>query len=605
MNMQDFYAGRAFDCHEFFGAHICNGGTVFRTYAPNAKGAAVVGEFSGWEPVYMNKEGTGGVYSIFVPGAKAGQMYKYRIFTNSGYCDHCDPYGFGMELRPNWASIIVDMHRYRFSDEKWMKERDKNYNRPMNIYEVHLGSWLTDPNNENGWYTYEKIAPKLIDYVKSHGFTHIEIMPVSEHPADESWGYQNTGFFAPTSRYGTADGLKTLVNCCHLAGIGVIMDFVPVHFAVDGYGLAMYDGTALYEYPNSDVTNSEWGTNNFIHSRREVCCFLQSAANYWLTEYHFDGIRMDAISRAIYWQGDPARGVNGNAVDFLKNMNSGLRRLHPTAMLIAEDSTNYLKVTAPVEYGGLGFDYKWDLGWMNDTLDYFRTPPAERPQHYHKLTFSMAYFYNELYLLPFSHDENVHGKATIIQKMWGDYEQKFPQARALYMYMTAHPGKTLNFMGGEFAQFREWDEKRQQDWELMKYPLHDSFQKYFTKLLKLTEKHPALYAEDYNSDSFKWLEVDAAEECVYIFRRTSGDSTVVAAFNFSDKPQTAYTFDYGNADKGTVKLREILNSDWQEFSGNTPKPHNAAVITSEISDGKNIVKLDIPAFSGRMFEVIG
>lgn len=598
MILQDFYDGKAFDCYKFFGAHIVDGGVIFRTYAPAAKGAAVFGEFSDWETVSMTQDGKSGVYSVLIPTAKAGQMYKYRIYReDGGYTDHCDPYGFGMELRPNWASIIVDMDKFRFSDDEWLSKRDKNYNKPMSIYEVHLGSWMTDPTDENGWYKYEEIAPKLIKYVKSHGFTHIEFMPLSEHPADISWGYQNTGFFSPTSRYGTADGLKRLVNSCHVAGIGVIMDFVPVHFAIDSYGLADYDGTQLYEYPRSDVTVSEWGTCNFIYARREVCSFLQSAANYWLSEFHFDGLRMDAISRAIYWQGDPNRGVNEQAVDFLKNMNSGLHHMHPTAMLIAEDSTDYLKVTAPVEYGGLGFDYKWDLGWMNDTLNYFRTPPEERPKHYNKLTFSMAYFYNELYLLPFSHDENVHGKATVIQKMWGDYEDKFPQARALYMYMTAHTGKILNFMGGEFAQFREWDETREQDWLLLKYPLHDSFSKYFAKLMKIMSEHPALYAEDYNSAAFKWLEVNGAKDSVYIFMRKSGDDAVVAAFNFDSKPKAAYEFAVDNA----VQLKEILNSDWQEYSGKTVKPKSAEVIKTKGIDGKNIAKVDLPAFSGRLF----
>ena len=300
MILQDFYDGKAFDCYKFFGAHIVDGGVIFRTYAPAAKGAAVFGEFSDWKTVSMTQDGKSGVYSVLIPTAKAGQMYKYRIYReDGGYTDHCDPYGFGMELRPNWASIIVDMDKFRFSDDEWLSKRDKNYNKPMSIYEVHLGSWMTDPTDENGWYKYEEIAPKLIKYVKSHGFTHIEFMPLSEHPADISWGYQNTGFFSPTSRYGTADGLKRLVNSCHVAGIGVIMDFVPVHFAIDSYGLADYDGTQLYEYPRSDVTVSEWGTCNFIYARREVCSFLQSAANYWLSEFHFDGLRMDAISRAI------------------------------------------------------------------------------------------------------------------------------------------------------------------------------------------------------------------------------------------------------------------------------------------------------------------
>lgn len=601
MDMHEFYTGRVFDAYEYFGAHKENGTMVFRTFAPSASAVAVIGEFNGWQEEYMNKKG--GVFELYCPHAQFGQMYKYVIYSARGErCEHCDPYGFGMELRPNFASITRDLNEYKFTDSKWMSERNKNYNRPMNIYEVHLGSWRTDPDDENGWYTYDVIADKLIEYAKKNNFTHLEFLPLSEHPADCSWGYQNTGFFAPTSRYGTAAQLMELVDKCHNAGIGVIMDFVPVHFAIDGYALAKYDGTELYEYPNSDVSVSEWGTCNFIHSRREVCCFVQSAANYWLEKYHFDGLRMDAISRAIYWMGDPARGVNGNTVEFLRIMNSGLKQRHPTAMLIAEDSTAFPKITAPVEYGGLGFDYKWDLGFMNDTLDYFRTPPSERPKHYHKLTFSMMYFYNELYMLPFSHDENVHGKATVIQKMWGDYEDKFKQARAFYMYVFTHPGKKLNFMGGELGQFREWDESREQDWFLLKYPKHDSFSKYFAKLGELYCSRKALFDGEYNMASFNWLIPDDSEHCVYAYERICGEDTVVCCFNFSDKPQEAYLkFD----DKRL--LRELLNSDWDIYSGETATPGSAPEITAELlgeTDVQYTAKLDIPPFSGRMFEAL-
>ena len=321
----------------------------------------------------------------------------------------------------------------------------------------------------------------LIPYLKENDYNYIEIMPLSEHPCDESWGYQNTGFFSPTSRYGTAEELMKFIDACHKNDIGVIMDFVPVHFAVDHYALADYDGTSLYEYPHQDVGVSEWGSCNFMHSRGEVRSFLQSAANYWLSVYHVDGIRMDAISRIIYWQGEPARGVNNNAVDFIREMNRGLKTLHPTAMLSAEDSTSFEGVTKPADQGGLGFDLKWNMGWMHDTLDYFATPFGERPGCYGKLLFSMHYFYNELYLLALSHDEVVHGKKTIIDKLWGSYAEKCAQLRTLYFYMYTHPGKKLNFMGNELAHFREWDEKRELDWDLLKYPFHDAFQ---TKILR-------------------------------------------------------------------------------------------------------------------------
>lgn len=599
MDMHEFYTGRVFDAYEYFGAHKENGCMVFRTFAPSASAVSVIGEFNGWNESYMNKNGQ--VFELYCPEADYDQMYKYVIYSQNGERrEHCDPYGFGMELRPNFASITRDLNKYKFTDSKWLSQRDKNYDRPMSIYEVHLGSWHKNEDDENGWYTYDQIADKLIEYAKENGFTHLEFLPLSEHPADCSWGYQNTGFFAPTSRYGTAYQLMELVDKCHNAGIGVIMDFVPVHFAIDDYALAKYDGSCLYEYPDSDVTVSEWGTCNFIHSRREVCCFLQSAANYWLDKYHFDGLRMDAISRAIYWMGDPSRGVNNNTVEFLKMMNSGLKHRHSSAMLIAEDSTSFPKITAPVEYGGLGFDYKWDLGFMNDTLNYFRTPPAERPEKYHMLTFSMMYFYNELYLLPFSHDENVHGKATIIQKMWGDYEDKFKQARAFYMYIFTHPGKKLNFMGGEIAQFREWDEEKEQDWFLLKYPMHDSFHEYFKKLSGIYDTRPALYDGDYNMNSFKWIIVDGIEQCLYAYERVHDDDKIVCVFNFSDKPQTAYLhFDE------PCCLTELLNSDWDIYSGTTHKPEKAASYKAkhlDRNDSRFTAKVTLQPFSSVLLD---
>ncbi|MDY3792203.1 MAG: 1,4-alpha-glucan branching protein GlgB [Oscillospiraceae bacterium] len=592
MDMHEFFMGNVFDAYDFFGAHPDDTGTVFRTFAPSAVRVAIIGEWNGWKEEIMQKNGQ--VYSYHSPNAHKGMMYKYVIYSQSGRKEHCDPYGFAMELRPAFSSIITDLMDYKFTDIKWMQKRSKNYDTPMNIYEVHLGSWMKNPDNENGWFTYLEIADRLISYVKERGYTHIEFMPLSEHPADCSWGYQNTGFFAPTSRYGTPAQLMELIDKCHNSGIGVIMDFVPVHFAIDDYALAKYDGSCLYEYPNGSVGNSEWGTYNFIHSRREVCCFLQSAANYWLSVYHFDGLRMDAISRAIYWQGDPARGVNGCTVEFLKKMNEGLHKLHPTAMLIAEDSTSFPKITAPVQYGGLGFDYKWDLGWMNDTFDYFRTPPEERKYHHGKITFSMMYYYNELYLLPVSHDENVHGKATVIQKMWGDYDVKFPQARAFYMYMYSHPGKKLNFMGGEFAQFREWDETREQDWELLKYPLHDSFRRYITDLSKLYDSRPSLYSGEYNPDCFKWIFADESETSVFAYKRCAENETTVIILNLSDKEQKAVI-----PANDFKQLKELINSDSTIYSGSTPVEPDVRIYPDNEAESFTVT---LAPFSGRIFD---
>ncbi|ULQ59252.1 1,4-alpha-glucan branching protein GlgB [Brucepastera parasyntrophica] len=522
MNRQDFYAGKVFDAYRFFGAHPAEeGGIVFRTYAPNAAGVAVIGDFSGWSDIPMEQEYQTGIYSCRVAQAEIGMKYKIRVYKRDGsFIDHSDPYGFGMELRPAHSSIITDLSGYDFHDSEWMDKRENHYDKPLNIYEVHLGSWRTNTSDKNGWYTYSGVADSLIEYVKENNFNYIEFMPLSEHPADESWGYQNTGFFSPTSRYGSARDLMELVDKCHQAGIGVIMDFVPVHFALDDYGLANFDGTALYEYPHNDVGKSEWGSHNFIHSRGDVRSFLQSAANYWLTEYHFDGIRVDAVSRMIYWQGDPSRGVNLITVDFIRKMNEELHSRHRGAILIAEDSTSYPKITEPAARGGLDFDYKWDLGWMNDTLAYFSKVPEERAELYNKLTFSMMYFYNERYLLPFSHDEVVHGKGTIVNKMNGEYEDKFKQARALYAYMITHPGKKLNFMGNEIGQLREWDEKREQDWNLLKYPIHDSFHKFLISLNQLYLTNDAFYEGDYDPSHFKWADCNYEGTCVYVFQRT-------------------------------------------------------------------------------------
>ena len=602
MNIQDFYIGKSFDAYEFFGAHKIGDKILFRVYAPNAAKVSLVGEFNDWQEEAMEQQHQSGIYSITSEKARVGMMYKYCIHTRDGQVVyHCDPYGFAMELRPNTASYIVDLDEYKFNDDEWMNNRDKCYNKPLNIYEIHMGSWMTrkDKDINNGWYRYNEIADTLINYVKENGFTHIEIMPLCEHPVDCSWGYQNTGFFSPTSRYGTNRDLKELIDKCHKANVGVILDFVPVHFAVDDYALAKFDGTELYEYPHRDVGASEWGTCNFIHSRGEVCSFLQSSANYWLKEYHFDGLRMDAISRAIYWQGNPARGVNSCAINFIRNMNDGLHKLHPTAMIIAEDSTAYPKVTVPVEYNGLGFDYKWDLGWMNDTLEYFKIPPKERPNHYYKLTFSMEYFYNELFLLPFSHDEVVHGKATIIQKMWGDYDDKFKQCRALYMYMYTHPGKKLNFMGNEIAQFREWDEKREQDWQLIKMPLHDAFNKYIKRLNEVYDNYEALYENEYDSSYFKWLEVNAPEKSVYIYERGRDDHRIIVALNFSDNEYAPFTFKV----EEELRLREIVNSDSDIYGGSTWGVRSDVTTTKEDDNLYNL-SINLKPFSGIIYEVV-
>ena len=601
---QSFFVGECFDAYRILGAHPAQGphgekGWRFNVWAPGATAVEICGGFDGWGPgVPMEKANTG-LWSGFIAGLAEGDLYKYRVHGADGSVVlHSDPYAFSTELRPGTASRLARLD-FRFDDSAWMERRDKCRNLPLNIYELHAGSWkqkpnATKPDGSDGWYDYEELARELIPWLLDHHFTHVELLPLAEHPFDGSWGYQITGFYAPTSRYGTPQQLAEFVNACHKEGIGVILDFVPVHFAIDSYGLKEFDGTPLYEYPAAAVGQSEWGSCNFMHSRGEIRCFIQSCADYWLQVFHADGLRMDAVSRLIYWQGDPNRGVNGSTLEFLKGMNQGLQQRHPTALLIAEDSTNYPKVTAPVEYGGLGFDYKWDLGWMNDTLDYFKKTSEERKENLGKLTFSMMYAWNEHYILPFSHDENVHGKATIVQKMYGDYEGKFPQARALYLYMAIHPGKKLDFMGNEFAQLREFDESREQDWMVLDYPNHNDFRRFRQALNRAYCAEDAFWRREYDPSAFQWLDCSHPELDACAILRQGSEAAVLAAFNFGDTELEDYTLTLPVAGKLTL----LLDTDWETFGGSTAAPKRGC---ARKTDGE--LKLTLPPFSGRLYRL--
>lgn len=596
MDIYGFYTGKIFDAYDFLGCHLDGNRGYFRTYAPNASRVTVIGEFTGWKDYEMNRIHDGKFWELITDGVEDGMMYKYRIYGRDGsVTEHCDPYGFGMELRPDSASIARDMNRYVFHDTKWMRDRSDCRRGPLNIYEIHAGSWKTNPKNENGWYKYNELADILIPYLKENGYNYVEMMPIAEHPCDNSWGYQSTGFYSPTSRYGTADELREFIDKCHQNGIGVLLDFVPVHFAVDGYGLSMYDGTALYEYPNCDVGYSEWGSKNFNHSRGEVQSYLQSCANYWLKEYHFDGLRMDAISNIIYWQGDSRRGINRNALQFLQYMNRGLKGMYPSIILAAEDSSPYPGITKCADWGGLGFDYKWDLGWMNDTLIYFKDGMDDRIKDYHKLTFSMMYYYSENFILPFSHDEVVHGKATIMQKMNGQYDEKFPQARALYMYMYTHPGKKLNFMGNEIGQLREWDETREQDWDILKYPVHDAFHRYMMELNKLYLEHSALWEKDFDNDGFMWIDCHEEGRCIYAYERRSSTERLVIVCKFTNTPEENY---YCHVE-GASGLKLLLASDADCFDGPVHYDEDESV---KVVD--NTAEIKLGEFCTKIYKVI-
>lgn len=596
MDIYGFYTGKIFDAYDFLGCHLDGNRGYFRTYAPNASRVTVIGEFTGWKDYEMNRIHDGKFWELITDGVEDGMMYKYRIYGRDGsVTEHCDPYGFGMELRPDSASIARDMNRYVFHDTKWMRDRSDCRRGPLNIYEIHAGSWKTNPENENGWYKYNELADIMIPYLKENGYNYVEMMPIAEHPCDNSWGYQSTGFYSPTSRYGTADELREFIDKCHQNGIGVLLDFVPVHFAVDGYGLSMYDGTAIYEYPNCDVGYSEWGSKNFNHSRGEVQSYLQSCANYWLKEYHFDGLRMDAISNIIYWQGDSRRGINRNALQFLQYMNRGLKGMYPSIILAAEDSSPYPGITKCADWGGLGFDYKWDLGWMNDTLIYFKDGMDDRIKDYHKLTFSMMYYYSENFILPFSHDEVVHGKATIMQKMNGQYDEKFPQARALYMYMYTHPGKKLNFMGNEIGQLREWDETREQDWDILKYPVHDAFHRYMMELNKLYLEHSALWEKDFDNDGFMWIDCHEEGRCIYAYERRSSTERLVIVCKFTNTPEENY---YCHVE-GASGLKLLLASDADCFDGPVHYDEDESV---KVVD--NTAEIKLGEFCTKIYKVI-
>ena len=565
--LYDFLMGQTIEAYKYFGAHFVKQdgqeGVVFRVYAPLAKEISVIGEFNSWDPRNhrMNKIDESGVFEIFIPNVKNYQTYKYHILNALGqYVDKQDPFGYFSEMRNGSCSKLFDIDGFIWHDKKYMSKRDRNFDKPMSIYEVHIGSWLG--RNGDRFLSYEEVADKLIEYVIKHGYTHIEVMPITQYPFDGSWGYQATGFYSVDSRYGNPFQLMSFIDRCHKAGIGVILDYVVVHFATDDFALERFDGSTLYEY-NGENEYSQWGSKLFDLSKDPVRSFLMSGIDYFISYFHFDGVRLDAISNVIYWHGDCSRGENTGAIEFIKRLTGKIHIKHPDVMLIAEDSSAYQGVTKPLEYGGLGFDYKWDLGWMNDTLKYYEKDPIYRKYHHNGITFSMAYFYSENFLLPLSHDEVVHGKGTIINKMWGNYEQKFAQLRNLYTYMWSHPGKKLNFMGNELASFDEWSEEKSLPWNLLSYPKHDSILRMVRDLNLIYKSEKAMYMEEYNPAHFQWLMADNTAQSIFAFRRTYGDETLVFIFNMT--PNYYEYINIGVPFEG--EYVEIFNSDKDVYSG--------------------------------------
>lgn len=602
--MDRYYKGCALDAYELFGAHLCEErgkkGVRFTVYAPHAQGIQVIGSFDDWscKGHQMRRKDDKGIWSLFVAEAKEGDMYKYRVTQATGrIVDKMDPYAFYSELRPNTASIVTNLDYKKWSDEKWLAQRTKNFDKPVNIYEMHLGSWKKDEDQE--WVNYKDIAKELIAYVKENNFTHIELMPLNEYPFDGSWGYQCSGYFSATSRYGSAQELMYLINACHRANIGIIMDFVPVHFVRDDFSLSYFDGTPLYEYEKACDADSQWGTANFNLWREEVRSFLMSAAAFWIDKYHVDGLRMDAISNIIHWHGNKDLGENEGALHFIKRMNYHLSEAYKGVMLIAEDSSDFANVTKATQDGGLGFDYKWDLGWMNDTLKYLEKDPIYRKWHHNNITFSMAYFYSERFIMEFSHDEVVHGKKTIVDKIWGSYEEKFAQLRTLYLYMFTHPGKKLNFMGNELAHFREWDEEKQCDWDLLKYPMHDAFHRYFAKLGELYCKTPALYETEYDWTSFQWIDADNADENMFSYLRKNENSYYIVILNFSPNAYKKHAF--GVPEKGVY--HELLNTEQDIWGGEITELGKMKAVEKECNKLPYTIEVDVPAFGGVLLEL--
>ncbi len=567
-----FFNFGSFQSYEYFGVHPMTKtkdgkkltGFVFRLYAPNATEVFVVGDFNLWKAQDhpMEKVHEWGIYEAFVANAKLGDRYKYQFKNTYGVVvQKADPYAFEAEVRPLTASVVTTYQGFQWHDEAYLANRNRNFDRPMAIYEVHLGSWKKPEKKE--FFSYEDMAEQLIPYVLEHGFTHIELMPLTQHPFDGSWGYQTTGFHAVDSRYGSLNGLMTFIDRCHQVGLGVILDFVVVHFASDGFGLHEFDGSKLYEYFDPRRTFSQWGSPQFDLSKPVVRSMLFSSINYFISMFHLDGIRIDAVSNIVYWDGNTQQGENSGGIAFIRDLNSFIHTYHPTVMSIAEDSTSFGGVTRPVESGGLGFDYKWDMGWMNDTLKYYGVDFVYKFYDHHKLTFSMHYFYSDNFMLPLSHDEVVHGKGTIVNKMWGNYDEKFALLRNLYTYQWMHPGKKLIFMGNEIASFDEWSEKKSLPWFFTHYPKHDSVRTLFKDLNRIYKQEPSLHVEEHNPARFRWLMVDNRQDNIYVFERKVNHSTIIIVLNMKGNYYNDY--DIGVFEPGTYQ--EILNSDNEIYSG--------------------------------------
>ncbi len=571
-------------------------GVNFAVWAPNATSVAVVGDFNQWDARRhpMRKHIPSGFWELFVPGLGEGTLYKYSIKHGDQVFEKSDPYGFAAELPPRTASKVANLDRYRWHDEKWMNHRQQanSFDAPMCIYEVHLGSWKRPGDDPNRWMSYRELAHELVDYAKSMGFTHLELLPVSEHPFSGSWGYQTVGYYAPTSRYGTPQDFMYFVDHCHQNGLGVILDWVPAHFPRDGHGLRMFDGTCLYEHADPRKgEHRDWGTLIFNYGRHEVRNFLLSNALFWFDKYHIDGLRVDAVASMIYldysreagdWVPNEYGGrENLEAISFLKELNVQSHLQYPGVLTIAEESTAWAGVSRPTYLGGLGFSLKWNMGWMNDTIRYMRHDPVHRKYHHDELTFSLIYAFHENFVLPLSHDEVVHGKGSLLDQMPGDLWQRFANLRLLYGYMWTHPGKKLLFMGGEFGQWNEWNYDTSLQWDLLQWESHQGLQKFLSDMNHLYRREAALHQVDFDGHGFEWIDCHNADDSVLSYIRKAKDPSdyLLIACNFTPAPRQNYRL--GVSER--CWFEEIANSDSMYYSG------------SNLGNGPGMMAEDIPS----------
>ena len=614
-----FHQGKNAEAYKLFGSHFAEkdgvSGVVFRVWAPKAADVSVVGDFNHWnrEESYMKKISDGGIWELFIPGLKKFDNYKYSIKTERGQIKlKADPYGYHMETRPNTASKVYDISGYNWKDSKWMDEKKTKdvYRSPMNIYEVHLNSWFTKTDEEE-LFSYMQLAEKLVPYVKEMGYTHIEMMPIAEFPFDGSWGYQQIGYYAPTSRFGTPSDFMEFVDYCHTHGVGVILDWVPAHFPKDAAGLYEFDGDYCYEY--SDPNKREhynWGTRVFDWGKPEVQSFLISNANYWLSEYHIDGLRVDAVASMLYLDYDRQGGAwtpnknggneNLEAVDFLQNLNSCLFSRHPGLLMIAEESTAWPMVTKPVDIGGLGFNFKWNMGWMNDMLSYMSMSPEYRQYNHDKLTFSFYYAFSENYILPISHDEVVYGKCSMLDKMSGPREKRFASLRTFLAYMTAHPGKKLMFMGQEFAQYKEWNFQAQLDWEVLEFEPHRELHEYVKDLNRFYKENAPLWECDTSWEGFHWISSEDNANSVIAFRRIARNKDeIICVCNF--QPVRHEIYEIGVPYYADYK--EVFNSDDSKYGG-TGVSNGTVTAKEEPMHGEQFrITLDLPPMAVLFFKI--